>query len=191
MNAQLETVTTAGIHFKKGGGFHTRPLPTALEPGAKNGVWDADTLTLSYVTEDNEGAITEHGLVLTQQQIDDAAAMVGAYNLDAAKAAKRDKIAEACEAEYTADLVSEGIPFRAHLEAIIDVQMLIESLAPEEVFQGYKCSDDVFRDISREQFQTALQAGVARKVAAFAKRKTLTETINAATTAAELEAISW
>ncbi|WP_309387515.1 DUF4376 domain-containing protein [Cerasicoccus frondis] len=191
MSTQLDTVTTSGLHFKKGGGFHKQPLPVPLEPGAKDGVWHPETLTLAYVTEDEQDVITEHELVLTQQQIDDAAAMVGAFDLSAAQAAKRDEIAEACEAEYSADIEVEGIPFRTHLEARADVNDLINLLAPLEVYANYKCADGVFRDITREQFLAGYQAAMARKSAAFTKRKTLTDAIDAASTQAELEAINW
>ncbi len=191
MSTKLDTVTTTGLHFKRGGGFHKQPLPAALEPGAKDGVWNPATLTLSYVTEDEEGNVIAHELVLTQQQIDDAAAQIGAFNLAAAQAAKREEIAEACEAEYSADIVVEGIPFRTHLEARADVNDLLNLLAPLEVYANYKCADGVFRDITREQFLAGYQAAMARKSAAFTKRKTLTDAIDAATTQAELEAINW
>lgn len=112
--------------------------------------------------------------------------------LDAAKDAQIAIIASSCQEEYNSDFVtSDGIPFRAHLEAIIDVQGLVESMAPLAVFQGYKCADGIFRDITREQFQEALTGGMMRKIGAFAKRKVLTDMIHAATDEAAVAAITW
>jgi len=108
------------------------------------------------------------------------------------KAKKIKQIADFCNAEYMSDLVtSDDIPFRTHLEAIIDVNTLIEMLAPEQTFIGYKCADGIFRDITREQFETALNEGIARKVAAFTKRKILVEAVENANSIQELNQIQW
>ena len=54
------------------------------------------------------------------------------------KAKKIRQIADFCNAEYMSDLItSDGIPFRTHLEAIIDVKTLVEMLAPEQTFIGH------------------------------------------------------
>lgn len=194
----LQTVTLEGFHFRKAGkgGSYRADLSQSPNEGGFGATWDPETLTLSYFTpnpDDEEGNPVEptpQELAFTQAEIDAARDALFGFNLEANKAAKIGAIAKNCEAEYTADLVSsDGISLRAHVEAIIDVQMLIESLAPGETFNGYKCADGVFRDITREQFQTALSEGVTRKVTAFAKRKTLTDQVNAASNQAELEAI--
>lgn len=116
----------------------------------------------------------------------------GPYDLATLKERKLSDIADACRAEYTSTLeTSFGAPFHATEEAILDVMNIIARLEPEEVYPGYKGADDVWRDLTREQFQLALDEGANRKAACFAKRKLLTDQINAATTAAELDATTW
>lgn len=116
-----------------------------------------------------------------------------AANLAAARAAKLAEIASSCRAEYESPLVtSYGAIFWTTAEAILDVMNIIAALpTPETVFEGYKGADDIWRDITREQFQLALHEGGVRKAAAFAKRKSLTDQIEDATTLTELAAISW
>lgn len=123
---------------------------------------------------------------------DIAAAIEAWHSLDALKEQKLAEIAEACRAEYTATLeTSFGAPFHATGEAILDVMNIIARLEPEQVYPGYKGADDIWRDLTREQFQLALDEGANRKAASFAKRKTLTDQIEAATTQAELQTITW
>lgn len=114
------------------------------------------------------------------------------YDIEAARSRKEAEIAAACRAEYTAPLTtSYGAVFWTDPETLLDVMNIIEMLAPAEIFSGYKGADDVWRDLTREEFQLAIQEGAQRKTAAFAKRKTLIDQIAAATNQAELDAISW
>ena len=113
-------------------------------------------------------------------------------SLQGVKAKKIVEISDLCKNNYNSDLVSsDGIPFRAHLEAIMDVQAIIDMLEPEGVYEGYKGPDDVYRDITREQFQTALNEGKIRKMQSFAKRKFLTDLILNSESIEEAESISW
>lgn len=196
----LNTVTLEGFHFTREGkgGMFKAPLTQSPEEGGFGSTWDPETLTLSYFTpnpdDENGDPVdpTPQSLTFTQEEIDAALSDRVTPALSVLRERQIAKIAEACQNEYSSDIVSsDGIPFRAHLEANIDVQMLVESLAPGEAFAGYKCADGQFRDITREQFQTALSEGVTRKVTAFAKRKLLTEQINSASTQAEIQAIEW
>jgi len=108
------------------------------------------------------------------------------------KANKLKEISDACKNEYTGDLTSsDGFVFSADVEAIIDIQLIIAALPPLGVFEGYKCVDDQFYDITREQFETALNDGITRKITAFAKRKVLAESVNNASTVDEVLAIVW
>ena len=86
---------------------------------------------------------------------------------------------------------SDGLVFQTNAETIIDVQSLIASLPDGAVFEGYKNADDTYNDITKAQFETALAEGMQRKIAAFAKRKVLSELVVAAKTKIEIDAITW
>jgi len=108
------------------------------------------------------------------------------------KSKKIQEIKKARDAEYNAILVtSDGLQFKSDLETIIDVKTLIEILPDGGSFDGYKSADGSYNTITKEQFQTAITEGIARKSAAFAKEAQLVASVSAATTFAELEAITW
>lgn len=115
-----------------------------------------------------------------------------AQNMDAFKSHKIEEIKKARDAEYNAILItSDGLPFKADLETIIDVKTLIEILPDGGSFEGYKSADGTYNTITKEQFQNAITEGIARKTAAFAKEAQLVAAVSAATTLAELESITW
>lgn len=115
-----------------------------------------------------------------------------AENSNPFKSRKIEEIKKARDAEYNAILVtSDGLQFKSDLETIIDVKTLIEILPDGGSFQGYKSADGSYNTITKEQFQTAITEGIARKSAAFAKEAQLVASVSAATTFAELEAITW
>lgn len=115
-----------------------------------------------------------------------------AQNTDAFKSHKIEEIKKARDAEYNAILItSDGLPFKADLETIIDVKTLIEILPDGGSFEGYKSADGTYNTITKEQFQNAITEGIARKTAAFAKEAQLVAAVSAATTLAELESITW
>ena len=116
---------------------------------------------------------------------------------DEAKQAKLKELKATRDSTYQGDLItSDGLPFRAHLEAIIDIQMLIQLLSqqataevPNPVYVGYSGSDGIARDITLSQFATALQEGAVRKMTAFATWNAKRALVDAATTAEEIDAI--
>jgi hypothetical protein len=113
-------------------------------------------------------------------------------DLEGLRARKIAALAEACRAAYEAPLTtSYGAVFWTDASTILDVMNIIALIPPEAVYEGYKGADDVWRDLTREQFQLALQEGGLRKSAAFARRKTLTLAALAATTVEELAAVAW
>lgn len=115
-----------------------------------------------------------------------------AENSNPFKSRKIEEIKKARDAEYNAILVtSDGLQFKSDLETIIDVKTLIEILPDGGSFQGYKSADGSYNTITKEQFQTAITEGIARKSAAFTKEAQLVASVSAATTFAELEAITW
>lgn len=115
-----------------------------------------------------------------------------AENSNLFKSRKIEEIKKARDAEYNAILVtSDGLQFKSDLETIIDVKTLIEILPDGGSFDGYKSADGSYNTITKEQFQTAITEGIARKSAAFAKEAQLVASVSAAITFAELEAITW
>lgn len=115
-----------------------------------------------------------------------------AKNSDMFKSRKIEEIKKGRDAEYKAILVtSDGLKFKSDLETIIDVKTLIEILPDGGSFVGYKSADSSYNVITKEQFQTAITEGIARKSAAFAKEAQLVAAVSAAATRAELEAVVW
>jgi hypothetical protein len=112
--------------------------------------------------------------------------------LEQAKGKKKVELKNHRDLTWKADLVASfGFPFNTDIQTQIDIQLMISILEPAEAFTGYKCADGVRRDITREQFQLALQEGVARKVTAYAIEGQKAALVDAATAKEELDAITF
>jgi hypothetical protein len=112
--------------------------------------------------------------------------------LEQAKEKKKTELKNHRDLMWKADLVASfGFPFKTDIQTQVDIQLMVAMLEPAEVFTGYKCADGVRRDITREQFQLALQEGVARKVTAYAIEGQKAALVDAVATKEELYAINW
>jgi len=126
--------------------------------------------------------------LLEKRELDRVAALTLAeQKLEKIQALKQER-----DAAWQGTLMTSfGVPFHTDVQTQIDIQMMLQMLAPKEIFAGYKCADGVRRDLSREQFALALNEGVVRKVTAFAIEGAKLEAVEAATTADQIAAISW
>jgi len=98
------------------------------------------------------------------------------------KSSKKIQIKQNRDKEYKSNIVtSDGLEFKTDLETITDIKTIIETLADGEVFVDYKLADGTYATITKEQFQRAIDEGMERKKQAFAKEKTLVESVNSAT----------
>ena len=165
----IAKVHAEGIHVKHGSIVAVAPLPQPLPEGATNVEWDAENLYLDYdILAEEEGAEPVHeSRQLTQADLDAALAWTPTIPFEVLKKQKEKQFKKARDEEWMEDLITSfGVPFKTDVQTQIDIQMMIQMLEPEEVFEGYKCADGVRRNLTREQFQLALQEGVGRKVAA-------------------------
>lgn len=187
-NALINTETKRIIEVKDGDFLAIPDFAEVVSiSDAKAAIFESSTEPMFLI--DNE-VVGLDGKIATKRQERREERFV--ENSDFFKSRKIEEIKKARDAEYNAILVtSDGLQFKSNLETIIDVKTLIEILPDGGSFDGYKSADGSYNTITKEQFQTAITEGIARKSAAFAKEAQLVASVSAAITFAELEAITW
>ena len=139
----------------------------------------------------------EHEITFTQEEVDAAKATAFEPTIERLKELKRTELERARDEMWTGELIVNlpgkgSVPFKTDVQTQMDVFLLTQELkTPDTVLQGYKGADGNRRDLTKADFQKALQQGIQRKVQAFAIERAKLAELEAATTREDVQAITF